>query len=628
MEEYKAQDIQVLKGIEAVRRRPAMYIGDTGVRGLHHLAFEVIDNSIDEAMVGYCKNIIVCIHKDNSLSVEDDGRGIPTENHPEIGKSALEVVLTHLHAGGKFSRKIYRISGGLHGVGVSVVNALSEWLEAIVWRDGKTYYQRYKRGEPLHPVLVKGTTSKRGTYIRFLPDKEIFDKVEWHYDMLAERLRELAFLNKGVRLKLIDERRNKSTEFYYEGGIKEFITFVNQDKDPLHDVFYFHATKNGVDVEVALQYTNTYTENIFSFANNIHTKEGGTHLVGFKTALTTVLNNFLSKTNLAKNISIAGEDTREGLTAVIAVKLHDQQFEGQTKTKLGNSEVKGIVSSLTNQYLTLFLEENPDATSKILQKVVNAATARLAAQRARQITRRKTALETGILPGKLADCISKDPRESELFLVEGDSAGGSAKQGRDRNFQAILPLRGKILNVEKARVDKVLSNDTMKVIVAALGTGIGKDNFDISKLRYHKIIIMTDADVDGAHIKTLLLTFFYRYTPELIENGHVYLAQPPLYKIKAKNTVYYAHTDEELNDLLEKLGEDKVEIQRFKGLGEMNPEELYSTTMDPKNRRLQQVLIEDAIEADRIFTILMGEKIEPRREFIERNAKYAENIDI
>lgn len=630
---YNANSIQVLKGLEAVRKRPAMYIGDTTTRGLHHLVFEVVDNSIDEALVGFCDKIKVTINEDGSCTVEDNGRGIPVDIHPEQGKSALEVVMTLLHAGGKFDRKTYRISGGLHGVGVSVVNALSEWLEVFVQKDGNVYYQKYQRGIPVEDVKIVGKTKKTGTTVTFLPDKTIFEVTKFSYDILSERLREIAFLNKGLEVE-IEDRREKKIEkrhvFKFKGGIKEFIEFLNENKNVLHKTIYMVNNKENIEVEVALQYNESYVENLYSYANNINTKEGGTHLIGFKSALTRVINDYAKKGNFLKNIdSISGDDCREGLTAVISVKIPNPQFEGQTKTKLGNSEVKGIVESLISEKLQTFFEENPSIANRIIEKVVLAARARIAARKAKELTRRKSALDSASLPGKLADCSINDPKIAELYLVEGDSAGGSAKQGRDRTFQAILPLRGKILNVEKARLDNILSDETIKTIIQAIGTGIGDDEFDISRLRYGKIIIMTDADVDGSHIKTLLLTFFYRYMSKLIENGNVFIAQPPLYKITSgKSNPLYAYSDDELQNILKSLDKEKANIQRYKGLGEMNPEQLWETTMDPERRILKLVTLEDAVEADRIFTILMGSEVEPRKKFIEENARFVENIDV
>lgn len=629
---YDAKSIQVLKGLEAVRKRPAMYIGDTTTRGLHHLVFEVVDNSIDEALAGFCDKIKVTINEDGTCSVEDNGRGIPVDLHPEQGKSALEVVMTILHAGGKFDRKSYRISGGLHGVGVSVVNALSEWLEVFVQKDGNVYYQKYQRGIPEDNVKIVGKTKKSGTTVTFLPDREIFETTKFSYDILSERLREIAFLNKGLEVEIEDKREKrieKKHTFKFKGGIKEFVEFLNENKNSLHKTIYMSNQKDGIEVEVAMQYNDSYIENLYSYANNINTREGGTHLIGFKSALTRVINDYAKRTNALKNMdSISGDDCREGLTAVISVKIPNPQFEGQTKTKLGNSEVKGLVESLISEKLQTFFEENPSVANKIINKVVLAARARLAARKARELTRRKSALDSSSLPGKLADCSINDPKIAELYLVEGDSAGGSAKQGRDRTYQAILPLRGKILNVEKARLDNILSDETIKTIIQAIGTGIGDEEFDISRLRYGKIIIMTDADVDGSHIKTLLLTFFYRYMTKLIENGNIFIAQPPLYKITSgKSNPLYAYSDEELQDILKTLDKDRVNIQRYKGLGEMNPEQLWETTMDPERRMLKLVTLEDAVEADRIFTILMGSEVEPRKKFIEENAKFAENID-
>ena len=630
MSVYDASKIKVLKGLEGVRKRPAMYIGDTSTRGLHHLVFEVVDNSIDEAMAGYCKNIEVVINKDGSVTVEDDGRGIPVDEHPVYKKPALEIVMTTLHAGGKFDDKAYPIAGGLHGVGVSVVNALSEFLVVEVKRDGKIWRQRFERGEKKSELEVVGEADGTGTRITFMPDPEIFEKTNFSFELLAQRLKELAFLNPGLRIKIRDERKNKERTFYYEGGIVEFVKHLDREREPLHPPIYIKGERDTTRVEVALQYNNSYFENILTFANNIHTIEGGTHLIGFKSALTKTINEYAKKYNLIKekDLTITGDDTREGLTAVISVKVKRPQFEGQTKTKLGNSEVKGIVESIVADGLMRFLEENKEHAQKIIEKVKLAARSRIAAKKAKEITRRKSFLESDALPGKLADCTIEDPAKAELFIVEGDSAGGSAKQGRDRTFQAILPIRGKILNVEKAQFNKVLSNDPIKTIIAALGTGIGRDDFDADKVRYHKIIIMTDADVDGSHIRTLLLTFFYRYAKELIERGYVYIAQPPLYGIKKGKEEYYAYSDEELEEILKKIGKDGVQIQRYKGLGEMNPEQLWRTTMDPERRILKRVTLQDAEEAERIFTVLMGEKVEPRKEFIEKNARFVRNLDV
>ncbi len=630
MDKYNASKIQVLKGLEAVRKRPAMYIGDTSSRGLHHMVFEVVDNSIDEALAGFCNKITVSINKDGSVTVKDNGRGIPVDIHPEQKKPALEVVMTVLHAGGKFDNKTYTISGGLHGVGVSVVNALSKWLDAKVERDGNVYFQRYEKGIPVEEMKLIGKSKKTGTTITFMPDDTIFQMTKFSFDILSERLRELAFLNSGLQIEIKDLRTEETKEhiFKFKGGIKEFVEYLDENKTPLHKTIYIKNSKDKIQVEVALQYNTSYSDNIYTYANNIHTREGGTHLSGFKSALTRVINDYAKKNNMLKKLkSISGDDTREGLTAIVSVKIPKPQFEGQTKTKLGNSEVKGLVESMVGEELSAYFEENPSIANKIIDKVIVSATARIAARKARELTRRKSALESSSLPGKLADCSIRDPKITELYIVEGDSAGGSAKQGRDRSFQAILPLRGKILNVEKARIDKILSQETIRTIIQAIGTGVGKDEFDISKLRYNKIIIMTDADVDGAHIRTLLLTFFYRYMSELVENGHIFIAQPPLYQIKNKKEVFYAYSDEELQEILKNL-KDEPKIQRYKGLGEMNAEQLWKTTMDPERRVLKIVKLEDAVESDRIFTILMGSEVEPRRKFIEDNAKYVENIDI
>lgn len=627
---YDENDIQVLEGLEAVRRRPGMYIGSTGPKGLHHLVYEVVDNSIDEALAGYCKNILVVINRDNSVTVEDDGRGIPVKIHPKVGKPAVEVALTMLHAGGKFGGQGYKVSGGLHGVGVSVVNALSEWLEVEVKRDGRVYYQRYQRGQAITPLTEGEEVSSTGTKITFKPDRKIFEEIEFNYETLSQRLRELAFLNRGLRIELIDKRENRSNVFQFEGGIVSFVEYLNRKKDVLHkDPIYIQMEKDNCHVEIALQYNTTYVENIFSYANNINTVEGGTHLSGFKAALTRTINDYARKYNLLKenNENLTGEDIREGLTAVISVKLLDPQFEGQTKTKLGNSEMRGIVDSIVSEGLSMFLEENPSVARKIVEKAISAARAREAARKAKELTRRKNALENTSLPGKLADCTEKDPQNAELYLVEGDSAGGSAKQGRDRKFQAVLPLRGKIINVEKARLDKILANEEIRAIITAMGTGIG-DEFDIKRARYGKCILMTDADVDGSHIRTLLLTFFYRYMQPLIEEGYIYIAQPPLFKVKKGKNEYYVYNEKELNTLLEKIGKDGITVQRYKGLGEMNPEQLWETTMNPKTRTILKVTLEDAIEADEIFTILMGDKVEPRREFIEAHAKEVRVLDV
>ncbi|MDZ7263101.1 MAG: DNA topoisomerase (ATP-hydrolyzing) subunit B [candidate division KSB1 bacterium] len=631
LEKYDASQITVLKGLEAVRRRPAMYIGDVSIRGLHHLVYEVVDNSVDEALAGFCTEIEVSIEKDNSIVVIDNGRGIPVDLHPTQKRSALEVVMTMLHAGGKFDKKSYKVSGGLHGVGVSVVNALSEWCEVEVYRDGLVYHQKYERGVPVTEVTQIGKTNKRGTKTHFFPDKEVFKKINFSYEILCERLRELAFLNKDLQIKIEDKRSGKSETFKYKGGILAFIAYLDQNRDSIQSKpVYIEGEKENVPVEVAFQYNNGYNENIFSYVNNIHTMEGGSHLIGFKSALTRTLNSYATKNNILKNedFTLTGDDVREGLTAVVSIKHMEPQFEGQTKTKLGNSEVKGIVESIVSDGLSLFLEENPSIAKAMIEKVITAARSREAARKAKELTRRKSALNGAGLPGKLADCSIKDPAHCEIYLVEGDSAGGSAKQGRDRRFQAILPLKGKILNVEKARLDKILSNEEIGTIVTALGTGIGAADFDISRLRYGKIIIMTDADVDGSHIRTLLLTFFFRYMRELIEQGHVYIAQPPLYRISKGKQENYAYDDEELEDILKRLGRNGVSIQRYKGLGEMNPEQLWKTTMDPENRTVLQVTIEEAFQADLIFSTLMGDKVEPRRKFIEDNAKYVRNLDV
>lgn len=655
-QEYSAESIHVLKGLEAVRKRPAMYIGDTGSRGLHHLVYEVVDNSIDEALAGYCKNIVVTIHKGNSITVEDDGRGIPVDIHPIEKKSALEVVMTVLHAGGKFDKRTYKVSGGLHGVGVSVVNALSEWLKVEVYRDGKIYFQEYKRGEPVEPVKVIGKVNekKTGTKVTFMPDKTIFKDINFKFDTLADRMMELAFLNKEITIKLIDERSKEEEIFHYKGGLIEFIHYIDETRNPLHKTIYFEGEKDGVPIEVAFQYNDGYQENIFTYVNNINTHEGGTHLVGFKTALTRTLNNFAQKNNLIKDnkITLIGDDFREGLTAVLSVKVAEPQFEGQTKTKLGNSEVKSAVETFVGEKLSEFLEQNPSVGKKIIEKVLRAAESREAARKARELVRRKNALDDSSLPGKLADCSIKDPEHCEIYIVEGDSAGGSAKQGRDRRFQAILPLKGKIINVEKARLHKILENEEIRAIVTAIGGGIGED-FDVSKVRYGKIILMTDADVDGSHIRTLLLTFFFRHMRDLIEQGKVYIAQPPLYRIKKGKEEYYAYDDKERDEIIKRLksnsrakdeeleeeiemsegeGEKKlpggIVVSRYKGLGEMNPEQLWATTMNPETRTILQVTIENAAAAEKIFEILMGDAVEPRRKFIEKNAKYVRNLDV
>ncbi|MBW2980657.1 DNA topoisomerase (ATP-hydrolyzing) subunit B [Candidatus Woesearchaeota archaeon] len=625
-ESYKAEHIKVMEGLAAVRKRPAMYIGGTGLDGLHHLVYEAVDNAIDEALAGFCTEVHIIIHKDGSVTVIDNGRGIPVDIHPKFNKPALEIVMTKLHAGGKFDKKTYKVSGGLHGVGISVTNALSKSLIVEVMRDNKIYQQKYERGKPIDDLQVTGETQKRGTKITFIPDNEIFPVTEFHFDTLSSRFRELAFLNKGLKIGIKDERTDKDHEFRYEGGIVSFVEYLNKNKTPLHKPIYFKKQKDTADIEIAMQYNDSYQENIFTFANNINTKDGGTHLSGFKTALTRTMNNYVEKNNLSK-MKLTSDDVREGLTAVISVKLPEPQFEGQTKAKLGNSEVKGIVDSIVSSELSSFMEEDPSTAKQIIGKLANAAEAREAARRAKELIRRKGALNHGSLPGKLADCSEKDPAKCEIYLVEGDSAGGSAKQGRNRAFQAILPLRGKILNVEKARLEKMFQNEEIRTMITALGTGIG-DEFKLEKARYHKVIIMTDADVDGAHIRTLLLTFFYRYAPQLIEAGYVCIAQPPLYRVKKQKQEYYVYNDEKLKELLSQIGKEGINLQRYKGLGEMNPKQLWETTMDPSNRTLLKVTVEDAVEADKIFTILMGDQVEPRRKFIEEHAKDVVNLDV
>ncbi|AJD31490.1 MULTISPECIES: DNA topoisomerase (ATP-hydrolyzing) subunit B [Clostridium] len=629
---YDESQIQVLEGLEAVRKRPGMYIGSTSLRGLHHLVYEIVDNSIDEALAGFCTHIEVFIHKDNSITVVDDGRGMPVGMHSKVKKPAVEVIMTILHAGGKFGGGGYKVSGGLHGVGASVVNALSEHCNVEVRRDGHIWLQKYERGIPKTGLDIVGDTEKHGTKIYFKPDVEIFDELEFEYDTLAQRLRELAFLNKGIKISLTDERYDKQEMFHYEGGLRSFVLYLNRNKEKLHQQpIYVDKNKDGCIVEIAMQYNDGYAENIFSFANNIDTIEGGTHLAGFKSALTRAINDYARKFNYLKDIdkNLSGDDVREGLTAVISVKLTDPQFEGQTKTKLGNSEVRGIVDTIVGESIGSFLEENPNVGKIIIEKGLSASRAREAAKRARELTRRKSVLESTSLPGKLADCSSKDPSLCEIYLVEGDSAGGSAKQGRNREFQAILPLKGKIMNVEKQRLDKILASDEIRAMITAFGAGIGKE-FNLEKIRYNRIIIMTDADVDGAHIRTLLLTFFYRYMKELIEEGHVYIAQPPLYRIYKAKKELYVYSDKELDEALLELGgkDTNTNIQRYKGLGEMDPEQLWETTMNPEHRTLLQVTIEDAMAADEIFTILMGTKVEPRRDFIENNADKVVNLDI
>lgn len=629
--DYGANQIQILEGLEAVRKRPGMYIGSTSARGLHHLVYEVVDNSIDEALAGYCTHIEVTIHKDNSITVTDNGRGIPVDMH-ESGKPAVEVVLTVLHAGGKFGGSGYKVSGGLHGVGVSVVNALSTNMEVKVKRDGKIHEITFEKGVTKEPLKVVGQTDETGTLVHFVPDAEIFDETVYDYDTLRHRLRELSFLNRGITIILTDERPEEVRQetFYFEGGISSFVEHLNRNKEVINpEPVYFNGTKDTTVVEIALQYNTSYSENIYSFVNNINTEEGGTHLAGFKSALTRAANDFARRQGIIKNNedNLVGEDIREGLTCVISIKLREPQFEGQTKTKLGNSEVRGIVDSIVSEGLSEYFEENPVISKKIIEKSIMASRAREAARKARELTRRKNALEVSSLPGKLADCSVKDPEQAEIYLVEGDSAGGSAKQGRDRRFQAILPLRGKILNVEKARLDKILNNKEIRTMITAFGSGIGSE-FDITKRRYGKIIIMTDADVDGAHIRTLLLTFFYRYMRPLIENGHVYIAQPPLYQIRKGKSHWYTYSDEELAQKLDEIGRDGITVQRYKGLGEMNPEQLWETTMDPEKRTVLQVHLREAEEADSIFTILMGDKVEPRRRFIEEHANLVRNLDL
>lgn len=643
--DYSAKNIHVLKGLEAVRKRPAMYIGDVGPRGLHHLINEVVDNSIDEALAGYADQITVTIHKDDSVSIEDNGRGIPVDLHPEEKKSALEIVMTVLHAGGKFDKDTYKVSGGLHGVGVSVVNALSEWLKVEVKIDGAVYFQEYKRGIPVKPVKEIGKTKKneRGTKVTFKPDGEIFKVTKFKFSTVTERTRELAYLNKNISIRIIDQIENEDVTFHFKGGLVEFVKYLDESRESLHKPVYIEGERDQTPVEIAFQYNNSYSENIFSYVNNINTTEGGTHLVGFKSALTRTLNNYASKNGLIKEtkVTLTGDDFREGLTAVISVKVSEPQFEGQTKTKLGNSETKSAVETMVNEKLAEFLEENPAVGKKIIEKCLRAAEAREAARKAKDLTRRKNALDTMNLPGKLADCSITDPEHCEIYIVEGDSAGGSAKQGRNRRFQAILPLKGKILNVEKAKLTKILENNEIKAIISAIGGGIGPD-FDSNKSRYGKVILMTDADVDGSHIRTLLLTFLYRHMKDLINSGKVYIAQPPLYKIKKSKEEYYAFDEKERDEIIKRFKingkEDSVEvddgmpkgiiISRYKGLGEMNPEQLWETTMNPETRTVLQVTVESAAAADKIFETLMGDAVEPRREFIEKNAKYVRNLDV
>ncbi|HIQ63549.1 MAG TPA: DNA topoisomerase (ATP-hydrolyzing) subunit B [Candidatus Avichristensenella intestinipullorum] len=635
---YDETQIQVLEGLEAVRKRPGMYIGSTDVRGLHHLVYEIVDNSIDEALAGFCTEITVTLRQDGSACIEDNGRGFPVGIHPKLGRPAVEVCLTVLHAGGKFGGEGYKVSGGLHGVGASVVNALSSWLRVVVCQDGKIHEQEYRRGKPLYDLRVIGETEKTGTRIEFIPDVRsddnpdgVFETGDFQYEVLKARLREMAFLNKGIRIVFEDERSGKSRVFHYEGGIIEFVKYLNKNKNTLFpEPIYIEGMREDTSIEVAMQYNDGYTENVFTFANNINTVEGGTHLVGFRSALTRVINDYGRRFNILKGegAKLEGEDIREGMAAIVSVKLVEPQFEGQTKMKLGNSEVRGMVDGLVAEKLSSFLEENPAVARVILDRCMSAARAREAARKARELTRRKTVLESASLPGKLADCTERDPSKCEIFLVEGDSAGGSAKSGRDRHFQAILPLRGKILNVEKTRLDKILANAEIKAMITAFGCGIGQD-FHLDKLRYHRIVCMTDADVDGSHIRILMLTFFYRYMRPLIENGYVYIAQPPLYKVSRGKFERYVYDDEALEALLNEIGRDpKPDIQRYKGLGEMSSEQLWSTTMDPANRNMLRVTIEDAISADEILSLLMGDKVEPRREFIEENSKLVVDLDV
>jgi len=630
---YQSDKIQVLEGLEAVRKRPGMYIGSTDQRGLHHLVFEVVDNSIDEAMAGHCDEISVTIEEDGSVTVTDNGRGIPVNEHPEYGVSGVEVVMTRLHAGGKFDSSSYAISGGLHGVGVSVVNALSKWLRATVHKDGVTYRQSFERGSPGGSLQEIGSTSRQGTEIQFLPDPEIFETDQFETEALAKKLRELAFLNNGVEIHLENKITEERSRFHYEEGIQEFIQHLNKNYEILHDpIIYFQDEVDEVKVEVALQYSrDSFSDRIFAFANNINTHEGGTHVTGFKTAITRVINKYGQSHNLFDEEGVKGQDVREGLTAVLSVLIPEPQFEGQTKTKLGNSEARGIVETVVNKHFETYLEEHPSVAKTIIQRVETAARARKAAQKAKQLTRRKSALDSGTLPGKLADCSSREAEKSELFIVEGDSAGGSAKQGRNREFQAILPLRGKILNVEKARIDRILENKEIRAMITALGTGIGDEDFNLDDLRYGKIIIMTDADVDGAHIRTLLLTFFFRHMRELIEEGHIYIAQPPLYRISANGREEYVYKEKQLSSMMEEMEDQynqKPSVQRYKGLGEMNPEQLLNTTLNPDNRTLLRVSMEDAVEADELFTTLMGDDVGPRRRFIEAHADEVQNLDV
>ncbi len=624
---YKAQNITVLKDLEAVRKRPGMYVGDTAMRGLHQLVYEAIDNSIDEALAGFCNKITVTLNSDGSISIEDNGRGIPIDIHPTEQKPAVEVVLTTLHAGGKFDKKSYKVSGGLHGVGISVTNALSQFLEVEIKRDGNIYKQRFEYGKTASSLEIIGNTQETGTKITFLPDSTIFENIEFHFDTLTQRLRELAFLNKGLQIELIDLKNKKGHLFKYDHGIPQFVEYLNKNKNVLHsDIIYFNKILDKIQAEIALQYNDSYHEAIFSFVNNINTIEGGTHLIGFRTALTRVINNYIKKNKISEE-SLTGDDVREGLTCVISIKIPEPQFEGQTKTKLGNSEIKGLVDSIVFDNLINYFEEHPESAKAIVSKSLLAAKAREAARKARELTRRKSILDIGSLPGKLADCQEKDPSKSEIFIVEGDSAGGSAKQGRSKAFQAILPLRGKILNVEKARIDKIFKNEQIAILISAIGTSIN-DEFNLSKARYHKIILMNDADIDGNHILCLALTFLYRYMKPLIENGYIYIALPPLYKVRKGKKDYYIKNDEELEKLLQEIGKEDISIQRFKGLGEMNPDQLWETTMNPETRTLKQVTIEDGIAADQMFTILMGDQVQPRRHFIFQHAKAVKNLDV
>ena len=636
-EDYTAGQIQVLKGLEAVRKRPGMYIGSTSARGLHHLVYEVVDNSIDEAMAGHCSEIRVTVHEDNSVTVEDDGRGIPVDLHPTEKVPGVELALTRLHAGGKFDKSTYKVSGGLHGVGVSVVNALSEYLEVEVRRSGKRYHQRYERGIKAKDIEILGRAKGTGTKVTFKPDSHVFTELDLNFDTLSNRLRELAFLNKALRIVLRDEREPKPVEetYRYDGGLAEYVEFLRGSRKPIHDkLIYFEATREEAEIELAMQYDDGFSENTHTFVNNINTHEGGMHLTGLKAALTRTINDYAKRNNLfKKDEGLSGDDVREGLTCVLSIRVMEPQFEGQTKTKLGNSEVRGAVEAAVNEHLAIFLDENPKSARSIIEKSLQAARAREAARKARDLARKKSALESGVLPGKLADCSLSEPSLCELYLVEGDSAGGSAKQGRDRQYQAILPLKGKILNVERARIDKVLSNDEIRAMITAIGTGI-KDDFDLENSRYHKIIIMCDADVDGAHIKTLLLTFFFRQMPDLIEAGYIYIAQPPLYRIQKGKQEHYAYSENEREEIVGRLTNGKgddvrgVNIQRYKGLGEMNPDQLWKTTMDPESRTIMRVEVEDAAIASKLFDELMGGDVEPRRNFIERNARYVKNLDV